>query len=148
MRSALDASRASHPDDPRILADLYGRVLVARAFVRDELDTLRSLTDTMMEHVRRAPPTTSVYPGRILWTLLCTMHDDDGGAQARAEFREVAERYPFPMFVHAAAMIDGVALGRAGDAEGAAALVEPAHRTLSAEPFGSGLFHATSMLVA
>lgn len=149
MQTAIDASLAFDPDDARILADLHGRVLVSRAFVRDELDTLRSLTDTMMEYVRRAPPTTSVYPGRILWTLLCTIHDDDDhGAPARAEFHEVAERYDFPMFVHTDEIIEGVARARAGDAEGAAALVTPAHRALSTRPYGLGIFHATSMLVA
>ena len=148
MRSAIDASLAPQPDDPRILADLHGRVYVSRAFVLDELDTLRSLTDTMMEYVRRAPPTTSVYPGRILWTLLRTMDDDDRGASARAEFHEVVRRYPFPMFVHAAEIIEGVALGRAGDAAGAAALVDPAYRILSAQPYGAGSLHAAAMLVA
>lgn len=148
MHAAIDASLERDPEDPRILADLHGRVLVSRAFVRDELDTLRSLTDTMMEHVRRAPATTSVYPGRVLWTLLCTMHDDDLGERARAEFAEVVERYQIPMFAFAAQIVEGVALARAGDTDGASALVEPAHRTMTTRPYGVGLVHATMMLVA
>jgi DNA-binding CsgD family transcriptional regulator len=102
----------------------------------------------MMTHVRRAPPTTSVYPGRILWTLLRTVDDDDLGAPAREEFRDVVARYHFPSFVHGAAMIEGVAAGRAGDTERATAMVDTAHRSLTAQPYGLGTVHATATVVA
>src|SRR5262249_32087859 len=51
MQTAIDASLERDADDPRILADLYGRVLATRAFVRDELDTLPALMEQMIDHV-------------------------------------------------------------------------------------------------
>ena len=36
----------------------------------------------MMEHVRAAPPTTSVFPGRVLWATLHAIDDDDLGVAA------------------------------------------------------------------
>ncbi len=64
MHLAIEAALRRDPDDPRILADLYGRVLATRAFVRDELDELPALMEQMMDQVRRAPFAASVYPGR------------------------------------------------------------------------------------
>lgn len=97
MRAAIGSSLARDPDDPRILGDLYGRVLSTRAFLRDELDHLPGLLDQMMEHVRRAPPTTSVYPGRVLWALLHTIDDDFGVAPLitrSADWHTIERRRP------------------------------------------------------
>ncbi len=84
MQAEIDRALAPDPDDPRILGDVYGRVLTTRAFVADELATLPQLLDTMMPHVRRAPPTTSVFPGRVMWALVHTIDDDDLGIGPRA----------------------------------------------------------------
>ena len=86
MKAAAQTALAKDPDDPRLLADLYGRVYTTRAFIRDELDDLPNLLDEMIVHVRRAPTTTSIYPGRILWALVHTIADDDFGAAARVEY--------------------------------------------------------------
>jgi DNA-binding CsgD family transcriptional regulator len=148
MQAAIDAALAKDPDDPRILGDLYGRVLVTRAFVRDELHDLRPLHDTMMEHVRRAPPHTSVYPGRILWMLLHTMDDDDLGEPARAEFADVAARMGLPWFTHAVDMGEAVALGRRGEAAAATARFEVAHGSLLERSLNNGMVYTTTMVVA
>ena len=147
MNDAIDAALARDPSDPRILGDLYGRVLVTRAFVRDELDDLVGLTETMMEHVRRAPPTQSVYPGRLIWALLRTAHADDGGQAARDEFAEVVRNFEFPMFVLGSRLIDAVALGRGGERSAADAMSAHAYRMLADSPLSRGVFH-TMMVVA
>ena len=41
MEASLADALARDPDDPRILGDLHGRVLATRAFVADDLDSLR-----------------------------------------------------------------------------------------------------------
>ena len=105
---AIEAALAPDPDDPRILADLYGRVLPTSAFVDDQLDRLPALLDTMIEHVRVAPATTSVYPGRILWALLHTIEDDDHGVGARARVRRGGRS-------HRPRRLPGVPRGHGGD---------------------------------
>ncbi len=52
MEAALADALARDPDDPRILGDLHGRVLVTRAFVSDDLESLEAHLDEMMVHVR------------------------------------------------------------------------------------------------
>jgi DNA-binding CsgD family transcriptional regulator len=148
MYAAIDASRERDPDDPRILADLYGRVLLTRALVRDELEDLRPLTDVMIGHVRRAPATQSVYPGRITWALLSTIDDDDHGASARGELAEFVDRFDFPMFRSGAHLIEAVALGRAGEPAAAATLALEAYEAPAASPQRGGQFHSMAMLVA
>ena len=85
MAAATADALAHDPDDPRILGDLHGRVLVTRAFVAGDLDALPGHLETMMEYVRAAPPTTSVFPGRVLWATLHAIDDDDLGVAQRAE---------------------------------------------------------------
>ncbi|MGH9084988.1 MAG: helix-turn-helix transcriptional regulator, partial [Acidimicrobiales bacterium] len=147
MQVAIDAALAPDPEDPRILADLYGRVLATSAFVDDELDRLPELMATMIGHVRAAPSTRSVYPGRILWALLEAADGPDGGAAARVEFAEAAARLSLPMFLGCGEVIEAVALGRVGDADAAAARFEPAFAMLGAHPFGAGVLH-TYVIVA
>jgi DNA-binding CsgD family transcriptional regulator len=148
MYAAIDAALAPDPEDPRILGDLYGRVLPTSAFVDDELDRLPELADTMIEHVRRAPPTTSVYPGRILWALLHTLHDDDLGAPARAEFAEAAARVGLVLYAGFGELIEAVALGRAGDTEAATARFDAAYGLLGARPLGQGSLHTYAVLAS
>jgi DNA-binding CsgD family transcriptional regulator len=148
MQAAIDAALAPDPDDPRILGDLYGRVLATRAFVRDDLGSLRPILDTMIEHVRRAPPTTSVFPGRIPWALLRTIDDDDLGAPARAEFTEATAAYGIPIMTLAGEAMEAVALGRTGAVDAAAERFERAHAGLVAQPLNLGVVHASVVLAA
>jgi DNA-binding CsgD family transcriptional regulator len=102
----------------------------------------------MMRHVRRAPPTTSVYPGRVVWALLHTIEDADHGAAARAAYHEGTSPTSLAMFERMGQVIDAVALGRSGDTEGANALVWPAYEATIATPVGLGMVRTTSLLVA
>ena len=148
MQAAADDALAADPDDPRILGDLYGRVLPTLAFVEDELDRLPALLDTMIEHVRRAPATTSVFPGRILWALLHTIDDDDLGVAARAELAEATARMGLPFFEACGELIEAVAIGRQGDAEAATARFTPAYERLVADPIGAGAIHSYALIAA
>jgi DNA-binding CsgD family transcriptional regulator len=135
MELAIVASLAPDPDDPRILGDLWGRVRATDAIVRDDRDDLRAALDTMMTYVRVAPITTSVFPTRVLWAVLHTVEDDDLGAAAGAELRSAHHLFTWPVFTRSLALLDAVALGRAGRAEEAAAAAAP---SLAAIPFGLG----------
>ncbi|MCX6462731.1 MAG: helix-turn-helix transcriptional regulator, partial [Pseudonocardiales bacterium] len=148
MRAAADDALRRDPDDPRILGDLYGRVLATRAFVADDLPALPTLLDTMMEHVRRADPATSVFPGRVLWATLRTIDDPDLGAAARAEHAAAVDRIGMPVFAHAHDVVEAVALGRAGDAGGAAALLARALDGARRTRLGLGMRYAQLLLVA
>jgi DNA-binding CsgD family transcriptional regulator len=148
MRAAIDLALARDADDPRILGDLHGRVLATHAVVADELDTLPGLLDTMMEHVRVAPPMKSIYPGRALWATVHAIHDDDLGVAARAEFAEATAAIRLPVFTGTLTIVDAVAHGRRGDAESATALMATAHAALRSAPLGTGLVHAQQVLVA
>ena len=148
MQSAIDAALQRDAEDPRILADLYGRVLATRAFVRDELDELPALLDTMMVHVRRAPPATSIYPGRVAWAVIHTIGDDDLGEAARAELREATVGTGAALFAHAGDVCDAIARGRAGDQDAAAAQLTQAHDAMAQLPVSRGMNHAVWLLVA
>jgi DNA-binding CsgD family transcriptional regulator len=148
MRAAIDAALARDPDDPRILGDLYGRVLATHAVVADDLDALPGLLDTMMEHVRVAPPMKSIYPGRALWATVHAIDDDDLGAAVRAEFAEATASIRLPVFTGTLTILEAVVRGRRGDAEGAAGLMATAHAGLRSAPLGTGLVHAQQLLVA
>jgi DNA-binding CsgD family transcriptional regulator len=130
MSEAITAALARDPADPRILGDLYGRVLSTRAIVAGDLEALACHLETQMAHVRAAPPTTSVFPGRVLWATLHAIDDDDLGAAARAENTEAAARIGMPHFALAADAIEAVVLGREGNAAEATALIA---RTREAE---------------
>ncbi len=148
MHAAVDAALARDPADPRILGDLYGRVLATRAVVVDELDTLPGLLEEMMTHVRVAPPRKSIYPGRALWATVHAIDDDDLGAAARAELVATAVPLGVPVLTESVTIVDAVAAGRRGDADRAAALMSAAHAALRAAPLGTGLVHAQQVLVA
>ncbi|MGB3409879.1 MAG: AAA family ATPase [Microthrixaceae bacterium] len=148
MQESVDDALARDPSDPRLLADLYGRVLVTRAFVRDELDTLSEILESMIAHVRAAPPTTSVYPGRVTWALMHAIDDDDHGVAARAEYHDAAQRLQLAMFDQFGQMIEAVAAGRSGDAERADSLMGEAYAQLMLSPIGRGMVHTHVLLVA
>jgi DNA-binding CsgD family transcriptional regulator len=148
MQAAIDAALSFDPDDPRILGDLYGRVLVTRAYVRDELDDLRTLCDEMVAHVHRAPPTTSVFPGRSLWALLHTIDDDDLGVTARAETRAAAEAYGLPILLLWADVVDAVALGRSGALPEADARITQPYEALTTAEISRGMTHSAMLVVA
>ena len=119
MSAAIAKALAHDPGDPRILGDLYGRVLVTRAIVAGDLEALPGLLETMMDHVRAAPPTTSMFPGRVLWATLHAIDDDDLGVAARAENAAAAVgRMGMAQFGLVCDAIEAVVLGRTGDARG------------------------------
>lgn len=148
MHAALDGALAADPDDPRIHADMLGRVLVTRAFVRDELDELPSIVDRMIGYVRRAPVTTSVYPGRVAWALLHAIDGDDLGVDARAEYHDAANRMQIPVFDQLGRVLDAVALGRSGEAQRATELMSAAYPLAQSSPIGRGLVRSHVLLVA
>jgi DNA-binding CsgD family transcriptional regulator len=102
----------------------------------------------MIDHVRRAPQGTSVYPGRALWALVHAIDDDDLGAPARAEFDEAVGRYRMVYFDLDREVIEAVALGRQGEGDAAGERFAPAYERLAALPLGRGTTHASSLLVA
>jgi len=148
MQAAIDEALARDPHDPRLQADRWGRVLLTRAFVRDELDSLPEILDRMIGYVREAPPTTSVYPGRVAWALMHTIDDGDHGAAARAEYADAASRMKIPVFDHFAQMIEAVASGRTGDARAATALMDSVYQPLVDSSMGPGMAHTHVLLVA
>jgi len=99
-------------------------------------------------HVRRAPPTTSVYPGRVIWALLHTIDGDDRGAAARAEVRRTTASIGFAMFSQFGEVSEAVALGRAGDRRGAETRFAAAFEQIRVRPAAQGMVHATTLLVA
>ena len=102
-------------DDPRMLADLYGRVLChPRRSSATSSTNSPALLDQMIVHVRRGPTTTSVYPGRAIWALLHTIADDDLGAAARAEYHETTA--PIGLAAASTCSATGHRGGRAGPA--------------------------------
>jgi len=147
MHAAAAQALADAPDDPRILGDLYGRVLATRSFVLDDLGALRGQLDTMMEHVRAAPAGGSIFPGRMLWATLRTIEDDDLGAAARSEYRDIGE-YVVTWWDLAGDVMDAVALGRRGDRAAAHALASAAREGLRRYPQLVGMIHCQQMLIA
>jgi DNA-binding CsgD family transcriptional regulator/predicted negative regulator of RcsB-dependent stress response len=148
MQRSVDEALARDPHDPRIHADLHGRVLLTRAFVRDELETLPAILERMMGHVRAAPPTTSVYPGRVAWALLHTIDDDDLGVAARAEYHDAVGQMHLALFAQLGEVVEAVALGRTGDAQGATARMDAVYPQLVRNPIGRGIVHSHVLLVA
>lgn len=147
MLASIADALAPDPHDPRILGDLYGRVLVTAAFVDDDLDRLPELLDTMIEHVRRAPPTTSVYPGRLTWALLHTIDDDDLGASARAELA-AAERTGLGLYRTTGELIEAVAMGRQGDRARATERFARSFEEMRSHRLGAGTLYIQVILAA
>jgi DNA-binding CsgD family transcriptional regulator len=148
MEDSIASALARDPGDPRILGDLYGRVLPTRSFVADDLGALPRLLDTMMEFVGAAPPTTSIFPGRILWATLHAISDDDLGAGAIREFTEVVRRLPLPVFTDALNTVEAITLGRRGDVDAATERMRTARDSFARLETSLGLLHSQRMLVA
>ncbi|MGD9527783.1 helix-turn-helix transcriptional regulator [Pseudonocardia sp.] len=147
MEAAISRSLARDPEDPRILGDLYGRVLLTSAVVSGDLEAVPALLETGMEHVRRADPATSVFPGRVLWTLVRAADGADLGAAARIEYAAAADRIGMPMFHLQRELIEAVALGREGH-PAAAERMERARSGLRRMSLSRGLVHVVEMLAA
>ncbi len=148
LSSAAEAALARDRDDARILADLYGRVYATRAFVRGELDELPGLLDQMIVHVRRAPTTTSVYPGRAMWALIHTIADDDLGAAVRGEYDDTTAAMGLNLFDLFGDVMDAVRLGRSGSPEEATAVFDDAATRFRELTVGTGIIRCAMLLVA
>ena len=131
MEAAATQAMERDPHDPRILGDLWGRVRATHAVVRDDRAELRRDLDTMMEYVRIAPITTSIFPNRMLWAMVHTVEDDDHGAAARAELATATNLSWWPQFSSFQGMLEAIALGRDGARDAASARFTPAADRLS-----------------
>ncbi len=120
MEAAAERALAHDPDDPRILGDLWGRVRASLAMVRDDRVALRHALDEQMPHARVAPVTTSIFPNRVLWALMCAIDDEDLGAAARDEVSRATNLRGWPQTGATIEMAAAIADGRAGRTERAA----------------------------
>ncbi|MFL6206025.1 MAG: helix-turn-helix transcriptional regulator [Acidimicrobiales bacterium] len=148
MDASLADALARDPDDPRILGDMHGRVHATRAFVSDDLGSLRAHLDTMMRYVEQAPPTTSIFPGRILWATLHASEDDDLGEAAVAASQHWAETIFVASMRIALLVVEAVARGRRGEGARATELVEEARTTRNAYRIGGGIRHSQEVLAS
>jgi DNA-binding CsgD family transcriptional regulator len=134
MEAAVSDALAPDPHDPRILGDVFGKVRAIRSMVRDERDQLRRDLDTMMQWVRVAPITTSVFESRFIWSVLHAAEDDDGGEAARAELASATHLAGWSVFVRTMLDVEAVLAGRRGDGDRAAALMEESLRMSASRP--------------
>lgn len=148
MRDSIGDALGPDPDDARILGDLFGRVLVTRALVQDELGAVPDLLESMAEHARRAPPGTSVYPGRAPRALLHAIAGDDRAAESRADLALLAGTGGMAFFDHALELVDAVAAGRRGEVVEAAARFGSAYDALAGSPLGAGAVHSWALFVS
>jgi DNA-binding CsgD family transcriptional regulator len=148
MEDALGDALARDPDDPRILGDLHGRVLTTRAFVSDDLASLPTHLDTMMQYVPEAPPGTSIFPGIPLWATLHATDDDDLGVGALEICREWSAPHEMPTTASATLAVEAVVRGRHGEHEAAAELVERVRLARDEIELGAGWRHTQQVLVA
>lgn len=148
MHSAAGDALAPDPDDPRILGDLEGRVHATLALVEDDLPSMRQHLDAMMDHVRRAPTTTSIYPGRSWWAVFRAMDDDDGGAAALDDSRRWSEAYPMWPIRLQVGLVEAVVRGRAQEGDAAADLVERVRDAVGSTTPGIGIARTQLLLVS
>ena len=148
MSAATARALAHDPGDPRILGDLHGRVLVTRSIVAGDLEALPGHLETMMDYVRAAPPTTSVFPGRVLWATLHAIDDDDLGVGQRAENTGTIARMGMAQFALACSAIDAVVLGRTGDRDGATALMADVRTRMRRLQHSYAAMHVQELLIA
>jgi DNA-binding CsgD family transcriptional regulator len=120
MEAVLAEANRVAPEDPRILADAWGRVRAVRCLVQEDRAGARRALDKSMAYVRAAPASRSIFPGRLLWACLHTLDDDDFGERARAEVRSShLTRTPLRPALD---ILDAVAMGRQGREAEATAL--------------------------
>jgi len=148
MHRAIAAALAPDPEDPRILGDLYGRVLPTRAMVRDELEDVLPLLDTMAAHIKVAPQGTSVYPGRIMRAVIHTANGSTEAPAARAALTEMADRYGMRVLHLARECVEAVELGRAGASEAASQRFETAYVEVTSVVVAVGQMHAMIPFIA
>jgi DNA-binding CsgD family transcriptional regulator/tetratricopeptide (TPR) repeat protein len=147
MEATLSEALAPTPDDPRLVADAWGKVRAFLAMTDEDRAGLRRAADASIEYVRRAPSGRSVFPGRVFWVLLHTMEDDDFGAAARAEYA-ASSVVRLPFFAAVLASAEAVALGRAGQADEADTQFKSANALLADRPKVHGLQQYVRRLVA
>ena len=102
----------------------------------------------MMEYVRAAPPTTSVFPGRVLWATLHAIDDDDLGVAQRAENAGAVGRMGMSQFGLVCQAIEAVVLGRTGDPAGATALMAEVRAALRRLRHSYAPMHVQELLIA
>ena len=81
MESILAEAVTVSDGDPRVVADEFGRVRSIAAFLSGDRQQFRDVLERSVELARKAPTTSSVFAGRLLWALLRSMDDDDLGAR-------------------------------------------------------------------
>jgi DNA-binding CsgD family transcriptional regulator len=145
MQAAIDASLAAVPDDPRVLADLYGRVLVTRAIVEDRLDDVPALFGQMAEQIERAPDAPSLFAGRPVHALIQAVADERAAAAALLVLEHGAD--DVSIFVHAIELAKAIAQARAGDSD-ASTQVASARDALLSGALGAGIVHSSALFVA
>jgi DNA-binding CsgD family transcriptional regulator len=148
MSAATAKALAHDPGDPRILGDLHGRVLVTRSIVAGDLEALPGHLETMMDYVRAAPQTTSVFPGRMLWATLHAIDDDDLGVAQRAENAAAVTRMGMAHPRLACDAIEAVVLGRTGDRDGATALLADVRARMRRLKHSFAPMHVQELLIA
>jgi DNA-binding CsgD family transcriptional regulator/tetratricopeptide (TPR) repeat protein len=147
MEAALSEALAATPDDPRLVADAWGKVRAFLAMTGEDRAGLRRAADASLEYVRRAPSGRSVFPGRVFWVMLHAMEDDDFGAAARAEYA-ASSVVRLPFFAAVLASAEAVALGRAGRADEANTQFQSGNALLANRPNTRGLHQYVRRLVA
>ena len=140
MEASLADALARDPDDPRILGDLHGRVLVTRAFVADDLESLQPHLDSMMVHVDRAPPGCLGLPRAVGCGRPCTRRTTTTSARRRwPSCQEWAAALGMPTTDRRRpSAVEAVVRGRHGDHEAAADLVEQVRITRDEISIGAG----------
>lgn len=148
METAAAAALAADADDPRILGDLEGRVLATLAIVADDLPALRRHLDAMMDHVRRAPTTTSIFPGRSWWSALHAIDDADRGEAALDQCRRWSDSYPMRPIQLQVLLVEAVVRGRKREHNAAGELVEQVREAMRQSFPGIGIAEVQLMLAA
>lgn len=124
MEAAATRALARDPSDPRVLADLWGRVRATRSILRDDRDQLRADLDEMVRLAELAPPGTSVFSFRTVWVVLRSIDDDDLGVAAQQRIESLHHLSWFTLLWRVLDLAKAITLGRQGESDAAAALAE------------------------
>jgi ATP/maltotriose-dependent transcriptional regulator MalT len=119
MEATLAEALALDPSDQRIQTDSWGRVRAMYHAVREDRPALRDALDKSMQLMRTAPPGRSLYFGRVLYTIVHTLEDDDFGDRARKDLT-ASDFMALPVGPIARYTAEAIALGRQGRPEEAA----------------------------
>lgn len=148
MEAAIERSLARDPDDPRILADVWGRVRAIRSIRQDDRQRLRADLDRMMELADRTPPGQSVFTHRIVWVVLCSIDDDDLGVTAQRRLAALDHLHWFTLLWDTLEIAGAVTLGRSGESVQASERAQRAFDRLRRSQRPSGLIQLLALLVA